>query len=76
VQLVHLGLGTLQVDWALVFFCVSVLSDALSFAVTCVLEEVDHPSSLRSPFYPLLVLVSLHDNWIESRKPWCLLRMS
>jgi hypothetical protein len=24
----------------------------------------------------LLVLVSLHDDWIESRKPWCLLRMS
>jgi hypothetical protein len=23
-----------------------------------------------------LVLVSLHDDWIESHKPWCLLRMS
>jgi hypothetical protein len=32
VQLVHLGLGTLRVDWALVFFCVSLLFDASSFA--------------------------------------------
>jgi hypothetical protein len=24
----------------------------------------------------LLVLVSLYDDWIESHKPWCLLRMS
>jgi hypothetical protein len=23
-----------------------------------------------------LVLVGLHDDWIESHKPWCLLRMS
>jgi hypothetical protein len=42
VHLVHLGLGTLQVVWALMFFCVSLLFDASSFAVTCVLGEVDH----------------------------------
>jgi ABC-type uncharacterized transport system fused permease/ATPase subunit len=41
VHLVHLGLGTLQVVWVLVFFCVSLLSNASSFAVTCVLGEVD-----------------------------------
>jgi ABC-type uncharacterized transport system fused permease/ATPase subunit len=41
VHLVHLGLGTLQVVWALMFFCVLLLSNASSFAVTCVLGEVD-----------------------------------
>jgi hypothetical protein len=43
----------------------SLLSDAPSFAVTCVLEEVDRPSSLRSPFYPLLVLVKYNGVRIE-----------
>jgi hypothetical protein len=99
VNLVHLGLGTLQVVWVLMFFCVSLLSIASSFAMACVSEEVDRPSSLLFPFHPLLVLiklqwhtdwekmellsfvvfpilVSLHDAWIESREPWCLLRMS
>jgi hypothetical protein len=99
VHLVHLGLGTLQVVWALMFFCVSLLSIASSFAMACVLEEVDRPSSLLFPFPSLLVLVklqwctdwermellslvvfsilvSLHDARIESREPWCLLRMS
>jgi hypothetical protein len=41
VYLVHLGHGTLQVVWALVFFCVLLLSNASSFTVTCVLGEVD-----------------------------------
>jgi hypothetical protein len=41
VHLVHQGRGTLQFIWALMFFCVSLLSNALSFAITCVLGEVD-----------------------------------
>jgi hypothetical protein len=55
VHLVHLGHGTLQVIWALVFFCVSLLSNTSSFIVAHVLEEVDRsllfspiPSSLGS----------------------------
>jgi hypothetical protein len=56
VHLVHLGLGTLQVVWALMFFCVSLLPSASSFAVACVLEEADH---LSSPFSSLPVPPSL-----------------
>jgi hypothetical protein len=54
VHLVHLGRGTLQVVWALMFFCVSLLSNASSFTVTWVLGEVDRPSSLLSPVPPSL----------------------
>jgi hypothetical protein len=53
VHLVHLGRGTLQVVWALVIFCVSLLSDASSFTVTCVLGEVDRLCS-SLPVLPFL----------------------
>jgi hypothetical protein len=53
---VHLSRGTLQVSWALVFFCVSLLSDVSSFAMMCVLGGVDRFSSL---FSSLPVLPSL-----------------
>jgi hypothetical protein len=46
VHLVHLGHGTLQVVWTLVFYCVRASFDALSLAMACVLEDVDHLSSL------------------------------
>jgi hypothetical protein len=67
VHLLHLGLGTLQVVWALVFFCVSLLSDASSFAVTCVLGEVDRlcsslPRSTLSWFSSNIVAYGLREN--------------
>jgi hypothetical protein len=68
VHLVHLGLGTLQVVWALVFSCVSLPLMPCLFAMACVLEEVDHLSSLISPFHPLLVLVNYNGVRIERER--------
>jgi hypothetical protein len=67
VHLLHLGLGTLQVVWALVFFCVSLLFDASSFAVMCVLGEVDRlcsslPCSTLSWFSSNIVVYGLREN--------------
>jgi hypothetical protein len=46
VHLVHLGHGTLQVVWTLVFCCARRFFRCPSLAMACVLEEVDHLSSL------------------------------
>jgi hypothetical protein len=67
VHLVHLGRGTLQVVWALEFFCVSLLSNASSFTVTCVLGEVDHlcsslPRSTLSWFSSNIMAYRLREN--------------
>jgi hypothetical protein len=67
VHLVHLGRGTLQVVWALEFFYVSLLSNASSFTVTCVLGEVDHlcsslPRSTLSWFSSNIMAYRLREN--------------
>jgi hypothetical protein len=67
VHLVHLGCGTLQVVWALEFFCVLLLSNASSFTVTCVLGEVDRlcsslPRSTLSWFSSNIVAYGLREN--------------
>ena len=64
VHLVHLGCGTLQVVWALVFLCVT-LSDSPSLTMASGWEEVDHSPFLLSLFHPLLALANYNGVWIE-----------
>jgi hypothetical protein len=65
-HLVHVGRGTLRIDWAFEFSCVSLLYDALSFAMACVLEEAEHCPSLFSSCSTLssvLINYKWHTDW-------------